>query len=426
MPRVVPVVDAVVTDDMTISASLPRLIRLTLMSVVRPPSTWLTGIVVNLPGTLLALSLTSGLTAGPVHAAVLPEDRSDLMYHGYDGGGLEVTGPSVLVRKGFKDRVSVWANYYVDMITSASIDVVSTASEYTEERKEKSIGFDYLHGKTSMGLSYTNSEESDYSANSVRFGISQDFFGDLTTLGISYARGFDTVRRNGDDTFEEEADRQIYRIDLSQILTKNLIVNLNYEGVTDEGFLNNPYRQVRYLDSGAALGFSYEAELYPRTRTSSAQAIRAMYYLPYRAAAKAEFRNYTDSWGIDAYNWELGYTHPFGDTGLVAEIKYRFYEQTSADFYSDLFPRQNAQNFLARDKELASFRTQTLGGGVSYEFDTQWLPGFKRGQVSLFVDYIDFEYDDFRDVTAIGFAPGDEPTYAFDSVVTRLFISFYY
>ena len=370
----------------------------------------------------LALTLMSVGAA----AAVLPEDRSDIMYHGYEGGGLEVTGPSVLVRKSVKDKVSVWANYYVDTITSASIDVVATASEYTEERTEQSIGFDYLHGKTFMGLSYTNSEESDYSANSVRFGISQDFFGDLTTLGISYARGFDTVRRNGDDTFEEETDRQTYRVDLTQVLTKNLIVNLNYEGVTDEGFLNNPYRQVRFLDPGAARGFSYESELYPRTRTSSAQALRAMYYLPYRASLKAEVRNYSDSWGIKAYNGELAYTHPFGESGVVLEMKYRFYDQTSADFYSDLFPRANAQNFLARDKELASFQTQTIGAGVSYEFESKWLPFVKRGQVSLFVDYIDFQYDDFRDVTRTGFAPGAEPTYTFDSTVTRFFFSLYY
>ena len=370
----------------------------------------------------LALTLMSVGAA----AAVLPEDRSDIMYHGYEGGGLEVTGPSVLVRKSVKDKVSVWANYYVDTITSASIDVVATASEYTEERTEQSIGFDYLHGKTFMGLSYTNSEESDYSANSVRFGISQDFFGDLTTLGISYARGFDTVRRNGDNTFEEETDRQTYRVDLTQVLTKNLIVNLNYEGVTDEGFLNNPYRQVRFLDPGAARGFSYESELYPRTRTSSAQALRAMYYLPYRASLKAEVRNYSDSWGIKAYNGELAYTHPFGESGVVLEMKYRFYDQTSADFYSDLFPRANAQNFLARDKELASFQTQTIGAGVSYEFESKWLPFVKRGQVSLFVDYIDFQYDDFRDVTRTGFAPGSEPTYTFDSTVTRFFFSLYY
>lgn len=359
-------------------------------------------------------------------AAVLPEDRADAMYHGYDGGGLQVDGPSVLVRKGFKDKVSVWANYYVDTITSASIDVVSTASEYTEQRKEKSLGVDYLYGKTFMGLSYTNSEESDYSANSLSFSISQDFFGDLTTLGISYARGSDTVRRNGDLTFEEEAERQIYRVDLTQILTRNLIVNLNYEGVTDEGFLNNPYRQVRFLDSNAARGYSYEAELYPRTRTSTAQAIRAMYYLPYRAAVKAEYRNYSDTWGIQASNGEIAYTHPFGDSGWMAEFKYRFYQQTAADFYSDLFPRSNAQNFMARDKEMASFQTQTFGAGVSYEFNMPWMPGISRGQISLFLDYIDFQYDDFRDVTATGFAPGEEPAYAFDSIVTRAFISFYY
>ncbi len=362
----------------------------------------------------------------PAQAAVLPEDRSDIMYHGYEGGGLSVDGPSVLVRKGFKDKVSVWANYYVDTITSASIDVVATASEYTEERKEKSIGVDYLRGKTFMGMSYTNSEESDYSAHSARFGISQDFFGDLTTLGISYARGADTVRRNGDANFEAETDRQTYRVDLSQVITKNLIISMNYEGVTDEGFLNNPYRQVRYLDPNEARGYGYESEIYPRTRTSSAQAIRGMYYLPYRAALKLEFRNYSDTWGIDAYNGEIAYTHPIEDVGLVVELKYRYYKQTAADFYSDLFPRSNAQNFLARDKELAGFQTQTIGAGISYEFETNWLPGFKRGSVNLFVDYIDFQYDNFRDVTATGFAPGTEPLYSFDSVVTRAFVSLFY
>lgn len=372
---------------------------------------------------LVALALILG--ALPAFGAVLPEDRADVMYHGYDGGGLQVQGPSVLVRKAYKDKVSVWGNYYVDMISSASIDVLATASEYEEEREEKSIGIDYLHGKTSMGLSYTNSEESDYSANAVRFGISQDFFGDLTTLGISYARGWDEVRRNGDENFEEEVDRQTYRVDLSQILTKNLIVSLNYEAVTDEGFLNNPYRQVRYLDSTAARGYSYQAELYPRTKTSSATAVRGMYYLPYRAALKGEYRHYTDTWGVGAWNAELGYVHPFAN-GLTVELKYRYYDQTAADFYSDLFERPNAQNFLARDKELASYSTHTAGAGVSYEFRTGWLPLIQKGEASLLVDWIRFDYRDFRDVTASGAAPGEEPLYGFDSVVIRAFVSFWY
>ena len=139
-----------------------------------------------------------------------------------------------------------------------------------------------------------------------------------------------------------------------------------------------------------------------------------------------EYRNYTDTWGIDAFNGEIAYTHPIEDVGLVVELKYRYYKQTAADFYSDLFPRSNAQNFMARDKELAGFQTQTIGAGISYEFETHWLPGFKRGSVNLFVDYIDFQYDNFRDVTATGYAPGNEPLYGFDSVVTRAFVSLFY
>ncbi len=359
------------------------------------------------------------------HGAVLPEDRSDVMYHGYEGGGLKVDGPSVLVRKAYKDKVSVWANYYVDMITSASIDVVATASEYTEKRKEKSVGADYLHGKTTMGLSYTNSEESDYTANAVRFGISQDFFGDLTNLGISYSRGWDEVRRNGDDNFSEDTDRQGYRVDLSQIITKNMIVSLNYEGVTDEGFLNNPYRQVRYLDPGAALGYSYQPELYPRTKTSNATAIRGKYFLPYRAALKAEARYYSDTWDVQAWNVEIGYIHPL-PKGVTLDLKYRFYSQTAAEFYSDLFPRESAQNFMARDKELAEYTTHTVGAGVSYEFQTGWLPFFKKGEANLFVDWIKFDYEDFRDVRVTDVAPGAEPLYNFDSYVIRAYLSFWY
>lgn len=358
-------------------------------------------------------------------AAVLPEDRADVMYHGYNGGGLQVDGPSVLVRKAYKDKVSVWANYYVDMITSASIDVVTTASEYSEQRDEQSVGIDYLTGKTFMGLSYTTSEESDYSSDSVRFGISQDFFGDLTTIGVSYARGRDEVRRNGDENFAEKTDRQNYRVDLTQILTRSLVLSFNYEGITDEGFLNNPYRQVRFVDPREARGYAYQSELYPDTKTSSAFAVRGMYYLPWRASLRAEYRNYSDSWGVSAWNVEMGYTHPF-DVGLTLEARYRYYDQTSADFYSDLFPFANSQNFLARDKELASFANHSVGAGATYAFNTPWLPFVERGSMNLFVDYMTFDYDDFRDVRVTGGAAGTEPLYSFDSLVLRAFVSLYF
>ena len=381
------------------------------------------GVAVTKRLACIAVLLIGG---GRAFAAVVPEDRADLLYHGYDGGGLQVQGPSVLVRKGFKDKYSVWANYYVDIITAASIDVVTTASEYDEERKEVRVGVDYLYGKTSMGVSFLNSEESDYSANAASFGISQDFFGDLTTLGMSYAYGWDEVRRNGDDAFGDDAERQMFRVDLSQVITKNMVTSFNYEFVSDEGFLNNPYRTVRYLDPGSGTGYSYEAEIYPRTRSSSAMAVRGKYFLPYRASVSAEYRFYTDTWGIEAWNAEVGYVHPIGDN-LILEAKYRYYSQTAADFYSDLFPRQTAQNFLARDKELATFITHTAGIGVAYEFRMPASLGLlKRGSVNLMADWMRFEYDDFLDVRVGGVTPGDEPFYTFDSLVLRVFFSVFY
>jgi hypothetical protein len=60
--------------------------------------------------------------AWPAQAAVLPDDRADVLYHRYDGGGVTVDGPSLLVRKKVADNYSVSANYYFDMVSSASID----------------------------------------------------------------------------------------------------------------------------------------------------------------------------------------------------------------------------------------------------------------------------------------------------------------
>ena len=107
-----------------------------------------------------------------IQAAVLPEDRADILYHAYSGGGVDVNGPSILVRKKFLEKFSVSANYYVDFVSSASIDVETTASAYEEERTQYSVGMDYLTGKTTTSFNFTNSTESDYEANTMSFGIS--------------------------------------------------------------------------------------------------------------------------------------------------------------------------------------------------------------------------------------------------------------
>lgn len=359
----------------------------------------------------------------PLQAAVLSEDRADALYHSYDGGGVEVTGPSVLVRKGIGDSVSVSANYYVDSISSASIDVITTASPYTEERTEHSVGVDYLHADTIMSIGMTRSTENDYEADTTSFNITQDVFANMTTVSMGYSVGSDVVGKRGDSSFSQDIDRQHYRIGVSQILTKNLLLGLSFETITDEGYLNNPYRSVRYIDNTNAIGYSYEAEVYPKTRTSNAGAVRALYYLPYRASLHGEYRTFKDSWGIVANHAQIGYTHPY-QSEWIFEFKYRVYSQTKADFYSDLFAFSQAQNFLARDKELSTFDSTTLSLGVSYEVNPGWSL-VDKASINFQYDRISFDYKDFRDLSQSG-TVGNEPLYSFTADVLQLYFSIWY
>jgi len=370
---------------------------------------------------IAAITLVTLVAAAPAGAAVLPDDRADALYHRYDGGGVTIDGPSLLVRKKFAEQYSVSANYYVDMISSASIDVVTTASPYKEQRDQASLAVDMLNGKTQYSVSVAGSDENDYTANTASFDISQDMFGDLTTLSVGFSRGWDEVRKRGDKEFSEPVDRRSYRVGLSQIVTPKLMMGLAYETITDEGFLNNPYRSVRYLDPDSPAGFAYQPEVYPRTRTSNAASLNARYFLPYRAALHGEYRWFTDTWGIDASTVRLGYTHPLGERWVI-EGGYRWYDQSAADFYSDLFPRQDFQNFLARDKELSTFTSHMLSVGATYELPAFGWRFLQRSTVNLFYDRTRYEYDDFRDVRAGG-TPGTEPLYQFDADVFRLFVS---
>ena len=373
--------------------------------------------------TIAALLLTFGVT----HAGVLPDDRADVLYHLYDGGGVEIDGPSVLVRKKVGKSVSVVGNYYVDMVSSASIDVITTASPYTEERKQWSLGMDYLRGNTTMSANYTVSEESDFDGETVSFSVSQDMFGDLTTLTLSYALGDDLVRKSDDESFERPLDRQIYGVGVTQILTKNLISSLNIETITEEGYLNNPYRSVRYFDPTADLGYRFEGELYPNTRTSNAVGLRMRYFLPYRAAIEGEYRFFTDTWDIEGHTASLSYIHPWKDFTFTGKIRY--HDQTGAHFYRDVFSRSQATNFRGRDKELSPLTSYTFKLQAAYEFlrdDGNDTWGFiKRAKVTASLNMLSVDYHDFSDLS-VGEVLGSEPLYQLDANVIQIFFSFFY
>ncbi len=355
----------------------------------------------------------------PLTAAILPDERIDALFHYYNGGGITVQGPALQASKQIGNHTSLSAKYYVDAISSASIDVVTSASRYTEKREEYSVGTTYLRDKSTLSLNYSNSKENDFIANSANFNISQDMFGDLTTLYMGYSKGWDaiykTVNTNAgfdrDPSFEKEADRQKFRLGASQIISKNLVTNLNYELITDSGYLNNPYRTVRFSD-GSTL-----AEVYPNTRSSNAIALSANYYLPYRAALHGSYRFYGDTWGISANTLDIGYTHTYRDNWIVGS-HYRHYRQNRANFYQDFFDPFAPQNHMARDKELSSYNSQTIGLNISYNVIPQGWRMFDKGTLNFSIDHMRYQYDDFSDLRN----PTPSP-YGFSANVVQVYMS---
>ena len=357
--------------------------------------------------TILAM-LFAVVIAGPAVAATLPEERADALYHYYSGGGIDVQGPALLVRKNFAEKYSVTASYYQDSISGASIDVVTNASAYSETRNQFGLGFDYLYGDTLMSISYTQSDENDYEARTLDVGLSHDFFGGMSTLALGFSRGDDTVMRV-DTSFEDTVDRFQYRLGWTQILSPTFVAALSYEGISEEGFLNNPYRSARVL--GASV-----QERYPRTRTSNALGIQANKYWGERSfVTRVKYRFYDDTWGIGAHNIEFMFSRRLSEKTEFG-VGGRFYTQTAANFYSDNFAQEF--RYMARDKELSDFTSASIGGRISYELFRD-RGRLAKGKVTLIFDRIHFDYDNFSDIRS-----GE--LYEFNANVIQIFFSAWY
>ena len=367
-------------------------------------------------------------------ADVLPDDRADLFYSKYSGGGMDITGESAAVNKKFTENIAAQVNYFVDHVSGASIDVLSQASQIRDERIQKSGTLEFVHDKTTYTASYTGSVERDYRSDTASIAMKQDMFGDLTTLSLAFANTVDKVGENNGTAFVPlitwlgHAQSRSYDIDWSQILTKNLIAGVNFNVITDNGYLANPYRSIRYLDPGTPKGYSLGSQVYPDTRTSTAIQGELKYFLPYRAAITGSFRYFRDTWSIVGKTFEVDYTHPISNVWIL-EGRFRYYTQNHADFYSDLFQYADEYRFEGRDQDLAAQDNYTIGAKATYAFLPNGWKMFKRATVTFDASRITFHYKDFTDIKYYGlpqYQPGSEPLYQFNATVYQIYMSMFF
>ena len=255
------------------------------------------------------------------------------------------------------------------MVSSASIDVITTASPYSEERTQYGLGFEYLRGKVTYAASFSNSERERLRSRHRELLHQPGHVRrpDHRFAGHSAAAGT-TSRAAATRHFADEVDRRIYGVDVSQIASRKLILGLVLGDDHRGGIPQQP------LPPGALRATRAGASATPTSRALPAHAHRQRAGL--RGALLPALSRRTAG-RIPLVQRHLGHrlrtpsrspTRTRSASGWMFDVHYRYYMQNAADFYSDLFPRQNFQNFLARDKELSTMNSQTLGFGVGYEF----------------------------------------------------------
>jgi hypothetical protein len=350
------------------------------------------------------------LASGAAHGATLPEDKAELMVHSYDGGGVRATGPALLVRKSMADRVSLSAQYYVDAVSNASIDVVTTASPFKETRTAWEFGATSVVRDSTLSVSLSRSTEPDYIADGLNLDTSHEVFGGMTTVSLGFTRGRDQVGKKTVGFFDEALHWQ-YRAGVTQILSPRWLASLNLEATSDSGYLGSPYRAARVF--GAAV-----PERNPRTRSGRAVQLRTVYDtgdLWPRSSVRVSYRSYWDNWDIRAGTAEFGFSKYLGAAGpggFLVDGTLRVYSQTKALFYSDNAPAES--QYVSRNRQLGTFSDTAIGARLTYDW-----PGAPAGttlKLTGALQRISFRHKDFTDLRT-------GSLYAYDANVLQAYLS---
>ena len=353
---------------------------------------------------LLGSLLTGLLGAGAARAVDLPEDNAEALMHMYRGGGVTAYGPALLVRKSVADRFSIAGSYYLDAVSNASIDVVTTASPYRETRSEFGLSADYVYRDSQITLGGTTSHEPDYVANNLSLDIAQEVFGGMTTIALGFSRGSDKVLKHGEPDFHDRASHWQYRLGATQILTPRWIMSANLEALADDGFLGSPYRAARVF--GALV-----PERNPRTRSARALKLRLIGDLGSRDSMHLDYRYYRDTWEVKAHTFEAGYSRYFRESWL-GDVYLRYYTQTKALFYSDNADAETV--YVSRNRQLSTFNDIALGTKVAWTF--RKVPGKYEVKLNGAYEFVRFKFKDFTDIRT-------GSPYGYNAHVLQLFLT---
>jgi len=335
-----------------------------------------------------------------------------LLYYGEDNDRVQDFSVSLLARRTFIDDRLLTLGLTVDALTGASPNGALPqrfAQTFTQPSGRNTFGasadelpIDDTFRDTRVALTAnwqqplgdlyqlsvgaSTSYEFDYLHLGVNARIARDFNQRNTTVsgGIAFAsdqidpvggvpNGLTQMINIGEQSSrrqDESKDVLDVVLGVTQVLSRNLLVQINYSYSDSSGYLADPYKVVSVVDAvtGDAVPINpsddpshlYFYERRPDDRTKHSLYTQAKYFSGGKVL-DVSYRYMTDDWEIDSHTIDLRYRWPVGSDSFI-EPHLRFYSQTEAEFYTlNLIDGQTLPEYASADYRLGNFDAITVG-----------------------------------------------------------------
>ncbi len=276
---------------------------------------------------------------------------------------------------------SVGGRYLVDVVSAASVDIVSTASRRWEEvRHVGAVDGAYKPGNLGVAATANISSEPDYLSLTAGGSVTQDLLSKNLTLLLGYSHGHDVAGRTVTpfSIFSRTLDRDGIKGGVTLVLDRATILSVVGDVGIEHGDPSKPYRYVPMFAPGTNLPRGASIDVVTQQRLSARPLeqlplTRDRYALAGRVAhrfglstLRVDQRAYVDTWGLKASTTDTRWIFDFGRR-VEAGPHVRLHVQTAVDFWQRTYVMKPGFDFPALrtgDRELGPLVGLTGGGSL--------------------------------------------------------------
>lgn len=334
-------------------------------------------------------------------ATKTPEDTSTkhvgMEFAGYnDSDHVSVLTPSLNASIDNVSGASLAATYLVDIVSAASADIVSTASNrWQEVRQAGTFSGQYKPHDFGIGAGGSVSREPDYLSYGAYVTVVKDFDEKNWTVEFGYGFSHDTAGVCGADgactpfsVFSRNLERGSFNGSLSWVVDRASLASLTGDLVIENGDQSKPYRYIPMFSPAVAAAMPNGAspdvvnsvrlperplEQLPLERHRFA--ITARYAHRYDASTlRLEERVYDDDWGLIASSTDARLVFDVGKRFALWPHA-RFHVQKAVSFWEKAYVSDNPNGspntwdiplYRTGDRELGPLWTTEGGFGFKW------------------------------------------------------------